>query len=179
MAFDPKFEPGEEVDFDIDLPIDGYWLKLVLTNRGAWWARTKAVAVADPVVTEHLALRQISEVSLAPCSRAAELTAGLGVLAFGVALAVVGALEAGDRSVIWMGLLAAVAGLGILFYFPRRNRLSIRADSLVFEWAPPLLTLARPTRMIGHAEDALVRWATKRGLPLRDARARRLTAPTR
>lgn len=144
MAFDPVLEPGEQVSADIRLVISDnrqesrrQELRLVLTNRAAYWPAPK-FGLFDSVTTKRMPLSEVVSVT----SRAEwylgnlivgslMLIGGLIVMTFG------GMVSTQDWACVGGGLVLILLGLAIAAHGGWRRTLVIASEQIKFSWVEP------------------------------------------
>lgn len=168
MAFDPTLEADEQVLSDLQVSFgkkgEGL-LRLVLTNKRAFWPGRKLVAVSDPITTEFVRVEDVQQVSWRPPSLLARL--GVAVVLGVVGLAWSFGTFFADGS-ITVGMPTAMLLVAPVFPFLARGKrvLTIRGNDKSFKWKSPI-TFGKTSRAnLEQVESALVAWASATGVRL-------------
>ncbi len=168
MAFEPVLESKEEVleDIQIDFNKDA-GLRLVLTNKGAFWPGTKSFAVSDPITTEHLSLSKIELFSYRAKSKLVSVGTGGLLVLLGLFMTFGEYFETGA---ILVGLPQAllVAGIVIALMGGRRKRLVLRGPSAKLKWSAPIVFGKKANQELDALEGRLRGWAERVGVRLEE-----------
>lgn len=159
MAFRPQIDPGEKIEADIALVIsEKPSLRLVLTNRAAYWPGKKAFAVSDAVTTERLVFAEILSVATGKRSSLGSLAIGLVMVVGGIIWTLCGYAGAPQALVVGGVIVAIVGG--------RRRTLLIRAERQKFMWTEPITFGGGIKTEVTRALESVRTWAQSNGLRL-------------
>ncbi|MFM9960136.1 MAG: hypothetical protein ACKV2Q_02810 [Planctomycetaceae bacterium] len=183
MAFEPVFEPGEKISADIRFVIIGSRgrhqypeLRLVLTNRAAYWPGSK-FALIDSVTTERVPVSQVDSVSIRPELYWGRLLIGFSMCIPGVIVAIrvatsrhwdLPGFRGGLVIVIVPSVLLLVFGLFIAAHGGWRRTLTITSERTRFTWAEPRSFRGKLKAQVSAIFQQVRDWARSHNLPLQE-----------
>lgn len=156
MAFEPELEENENVEEDITLTISSKVnLRLILTDKAAYWPGKKAFAVSDPIVALKTDLSEITQVYIGRKSALGSLLVAIAMVIGGIVWTLFG----------YVGLPQALIIGGFIFGIVGGRRRIIRIGSL--SWTAPITFGGETKKEVESICESIRVWAQKHSLPIR------------
>jgi len=131
MAFKPELAENEHLEYDIDLVISKKTsLRLVLTDRAAYWPVMKRIALTDPVATACVPISDIEKVVVGRKGALGSIIAGLGLAVAGIVWTLFGYVGA-PQALIVGGILLSIFG-------GQRVIVQVHSAKIKLKWTAPL-----------------------------------------
>jgi len=165
MVFNPAFRDGEELEEDIELIISKKpQIRLVLTNKAAYWPGKKTFAVSDPITTIKVDLSEIESIFIGKKSSLSSLLSGIVMIILGGAWTF-----AGYPNSYYVGYPQAliVGGIILAFFGGKRTLLKIYSRNEKLQWSAPLGFGKKFKEDINTTVEKLSTWAKKHSILLK------------